>query len=134
MSLNAVRKLLVLAGALSLLAALPAPAAFAAAAGGPSGGPAIPSYNHVFLIIEENHNYNQIIGNPDAPIINALARDYGLATRYSGTSDPSEPNYVAMLGGSDFGINSDDPYWFPGHTVNQPNLMSQLDQAGLTWK
>jgi hypothetical protein len=39
-----------------------------------------------------------------------------------------------MLGGSDFGINSDDPYWFPGHTVNQPNLMSQLDQAGLTWK
>jgi hypothetical protein len=94
----------------------------------------IPRYDHVFLIVEENHNYNQIIGNSAAPEINALANDYGLATRYSGVSDPSEPNYVAMLGGSDFGISSDDPYWFPGHTVSQSNLMSQLDSAGLSWK
>jgi Phosphoesterase family len=93
-----------------------------------------PHYDHVFLLIEENHNYNQIIGNRDAPIINALAKDYGSATKYTGVSDPSEPNYVAMLGGSDFGISSDDPYFFPGHTVDQPNLMSQLDQAGLSWK
>jgi acid phosphatase len=62
---------------------------------------AFPQYDHVFLIINENHNYNQIIGNPAAPIINALAKDYGLATSYTGVSDPSEPNYVAMLGGSD---------------------------------
>jgi hypothetical protein len=93
-----------------------------------------PQYDHVFLIINENHNYNQIIGNPAAPIINALASDYGLATSYTGVSDPSEPNYVAMLGGSDFGIGSDDPYFFPGHTVNAPNLMSQLETAGKTWK
>jgi hypothetical protein len=33
----------------------------------------------VLLLIEENHNYNQIIGNPAAPEINALAKDYGLA-------------------------------------------------------
>jgi hypothetical protein len=110
------------------LCLLSAGAASARAAGG------IPPYNHIFLIIEENHNYNQIIGNPAAPIINALAGDYGSATKYTGVGDPSEPNYVAMLGGSTFGINSDDPYWFPGHTVNQPNLMSQLDQAGLSWK
>jgi hypothetical protein len=111
-----------------LLTAMLAVAAGAQAAGG------IPNYNHIFLILEENHNYNQIINNPAAPEINALAGDYGLATRYAGVSDPSEPNYVAMLGGSDFGINSDDPYWFPGNTVNQPNLMSQIDAAGLSWK
>jgi phosphoesterase family protein len=93
-----------------------------------------PQYDHVFLIINENHNYTQIIGNPAAPIINALASDYGVATSYTGVSDPSEPNYVAMLGGSDFGINSDDPYFFPGHTVNAPNLMSQLESGGKTWK
>jgi hypothetical protein len=93
-----------------------------------------PRYDHVFLLIEENHNFNQIIGNRGAPIINALAADYGLATRYTGVGDPSEPNYVAMLGGSTFGISSDDPYFFPGQTVNQPNLMSQLDAAGLSWK
>jgi hypothetical protein len=93
-----------------------------------------PQYDHVFLVVSENHNYNQIIGNPAAPIINALAGDYGLATSYSGVADPSEPNYVAMLGGSTFGISSDDPYFFPGQNVDAANLMSQLESAGKTWK
>ena len=94
---------------------------------------AFPQYDHVFLIIMENENYNQVVGNQFAPILNALANDYGLATAYSGVSDPSEPNYVAMLGGDSFGI-SDDPYWFPGQTVNVDNLMSQLERAGKTWR
>jgi hypothetical protein len=103
-------------------------AAFASAA------EAVPSYNHVFLIILENNGYGQIIGNPYAPELNALAHDYGLATNYHGVADPSEPNYVAMLGGSYFNISSDNPYWFPGGTVHSANLMSQLEGAGLTWK
>ena len=68
---------------------------------------AFPKYDHVFAVISENRRVDQIIGNPNAPIINALASDYGLATNYTGVSDPSEPNYVAMLGGSDFGISTD---------------------------
>src|SRR5215472_7869077 len=51
-------------------------AVFLSVAGGasamPSGG-SFPRYDHVFLMIEENHNFNQIIGNRAAPIINALA-------------------------------------------------------------
>lgn len=93
-----------------------------------------PAYDHVFLIINENHDYGQIIGNPAAPIINALAADYGLATQYTGVGDPSEPNYVAMLGGDTFGIASDDPYFFPGQTVDAGNLMSQLEGAGKSWR
>lgn len=93
-----------------------------------------PQYDHVFLLIMENESYNQVIGNQYAPILNALAEDYGLATNYRGVADPSEPNYVAMLGGDFFGINSDDPYWFPGHTVSADNLMSQLEGAGRTWR
>jgi hypothetical protein len=97
-------------------------------------GQNFPRYNHVFLVIMENEGYQQIIGNSYAPIMNALARDYGLAANYRGVADPSEPNYVAMLGGDSFGISSDDPYWFPGQTVNAANLMSQLEQAGLNWR
>jgi hypothetical protein len=93
-----------------------------------------PTYDHVFLIIMENEGYNQVVGNQFAPILNALAQDYGLATNYSGVADPSEPNYVAMLGGDSFGITSDDPYWFPGQTVSAPNLMSQLEGVGKTWR
>ena len=44
----------------------------------------------------ENENYRQIAGNQFAPILNALGKDYGVATNYSGVADPSEPNYVAM--------------------------------------
>jgi hypothetical protein len=93
-----------------------------------------PQYDHIFLVIMENENYNQIIGNAYAPILNTLAQDYGLATRYTGVADPSEPNYVAMLGGDFFGINSDDPYWFPGQTVSAANLMSQLEGVGKNWR
>ena len=93
-----------------------------------------PQYNHVFLIILESEGTKAVIGNPDAPIMTALANDYGLATNYSGVGDPSEPNYVGMLGGDTFGITTDDPYWFPGNTINAPNLMSQLDAAGKTWR
>lgn len=93
-----------------------------------------PQYDHVFLLIMQNENYNQVIGNANAPILNALAQNYGLATNYRGVADPSEPNYVAMLGGDFFGINSDDPYWFPGQTVSANHLMSQLEGAGKTWR
>jgi hypothetical protein len=57
-----------------------------------------PQYDHVFLIIMETEGYDGIIGNQYAPILNAIAKDYGLATNYSGVGGPSEPNYVAMLG------------------------------------
>jgi phosphatidylinositol-3-phosphatase len=66
--------------------------------------PVFPQYDHVFLLIEENEGSAQIIANSYAPIMNALAQDYGLATNYRGVADPSEPNYVAMLGGDFFGI------------------------------
>jgi hypothetical protein len=93
-----------------------------------------PQYDHVFLILDENLSYSQVIGNPDAPDINALASDYGIASHYTGVGDPSEPNYVGMLGGSTFGISDDNPYFWPDHTVSQPNLLSQLEAAGKTWR
>jgi len=116
------------------IAVLAGTVAAIAPASSTSAASAFPHYDHVFVLIDENHGYNTIIGNPAAPEINALANDYGLATSYTGVADPSEPNYVAMLGGSTFGISSDDPYFFPGQTVSAPNLMSQMEQAGLSWK
>jgi len=95
-------------------------------------GATFPRYDHIFLIIEENHGFSEVIGNSAAPNLNAFANTYGLATNYSGTSSPSEPNYVAMLGGSDFGIADDNPYYV--NSVDKPSLMSQLEAAGKTWK
>src|SRR6516225_5519325 len=91
-----------------------------------------PSYDHVFLIVEENHGFSQIIGNPAAPNLNRLANQFGLATASFAVGDPSEPNYVAMLGGSTFGIADDNAYYL--NAVDKPSLMSQLDAAHKAWK
>lgn len=96
------------------------------------GGQAVPRYDHVFVIVEENHGFSDVIGNPAAPNLNALAQQYGLATNYYGVAHPSEPNYVAMLGGNTFGVKDDNPYYL--NRVDKPSLISQLDNAGTSWK
>lgn len=92
----------------------------------------VPRYQHIFVIMMENHSFDEIIGNPNAPQINALAQEYGLATNSYGVTHPSEPNYVAAIGGNFFGIQDDAPY--TSHTLADPSLASQLEAAGLTWK
>lgn len=92
----------------------------------------VPRYDHIFLIVMENHDYDGIIGAKDAPHLNALANTYGLATNYWAVSHPSEPNYVAMIGGSTFGITDDASY--TQHQISAPYLGSQLEDAHLTWK
>jgi hypothetical protein len=82
--------------------------------------------------MEENNGYSDVIGNPAAPNLNYLASHFGLASEYYGVNGTSEPNYVGLLGGSTFGLNSDDAYW--KNSVSAPNLMSQLDRAGVSWK
>lgn len=92
----------------------------------------IPHYDHIFVIVEENHGFNQIIGDPAAPTINSLAKTYGLATNYTAVADPSAPNYVALIGGNFYCIADDNSYY--AHTINNPSLVNQLEGAGHTWK
>jgi phosphatidylinositol-3-phosphatase len=113
---------------------------------------AMPHYDHVFLIILENHSMDEIIGpKSDAPELNRLAQDYGLASNFYAIRHPSEPNYVAMIGGDTFGISDDDAIYckvgstqagcekssksgYVDHTVDAPNLAQQLDAQGIAWK
>jgi hypothetical protein len=63
--------------------------------------------DHIFYIMMENHGYDELIGNDQAPFINALAKKYALATNYYGVTHPSEPNYLAAVSGSTQGIFDD---------------------------
>jgi phosphatidylinositol-3-phosphatase len=113
----------------------------------------MPAYDHIFLIILENHTTDEIIGDKTAaPEMTELAKEYGLASNYFAIRHPSEPNYVALVGGDTFGIADDDAFYCkpgstqwgcskkaqqPGyvdHTVATPNLASQLDAKGISWK
>jgi hypothetical protein len=94
-----------------------------------------PHLDHVFLIMEENNGFHDIIGNPAAPNLNYLAKTFGLETDYYGVSPCcSESNYVGLLGGNSFpAVQSDDAYW-KNTVTGAPSLITQLDQAGVSWK
>jgi hypothetical protein len=80
----------------------------------------ISDLDHVFLIMMENHGYSQIVNNPNAPFINQLANSAGYATNYFAIGHPSSTNYLEIVGGSNFGVRSDDyPNW---HSTCMPNL------------
>lgn len=96
------------------------------------GASSVPRYSHIFVIVEENHDFSGIIGNSFAPTFNRLAKTYGLATNYFGTIHPSEGNYVSLIGGNSYGIADDNAYYT--HTINNPSLVDQLEGAGLSWK
>jgi len=97
------------AAALGLLATALVSTAFAAEGPIPRG---IPHLDHVFLIMMENHGYGQILGNPNAPFINQLAKSANLATNYFAVGHPSLTNYLEVVGGSNFGVQTDNnPDW-----------------------
>lgn len=128
------RRIISLIAIVAIAAALALPTV--ASADGPRDGSEsdMPTFQHIFVIMMENHRYEEIIGNPNAPQINALAQANGLATNYYGVTHPSEPNYLATIAGSYFGIQDDAPPSAPNHTINSPSIVDQLEARGLTWK
>jgi hypothetical protein len=105
-----------------LLALLLGPPATAAAA------PAKPS--HTVVIVLENRELNEVIGSPEAPFVTYLAQRGALAVNYYAVAHPSLPNYLAILGGSTYGITENCTDCF----VAGPNLATQLSRAGISWK
>jgi phosphatidylinositol-3-phosphatase len=90
------------------------------------------SVPHVLVLLEENRDYESVIGNPQAPFLNGLARQYGLATDWYGITHPSLPNYLALVSGSVQGVSGDvtpSPAKLPGTT-----LVDQLAERGIGWK
>ena len=93
----------------------------------------IPKYDHVVIVIEENHAYSEVIGSLNAPYINSLAKDGALFTNSHGIGHPSQPNYLALFSGSTQGIKGDEclekitPF-------KTPNLGAALLKQGYTFK
>ncbi|WP_323747619.1 alkaline phosphatase family protein [Catenulispora rubra] len=113
------------AGAALTVAGLAVAAQPAHAAGG------VPRYDHVVLVMEENHSYGEIIGDTaDAPYINnTLAAGGALFTQSFAIEHPSEPNYLDLFSGTNQGITGDQcPV-----AIDKPNEGAQLLAAGDTW-
>jgi acid phosphatase len=122
-----------------LLSSLIAVAGMALAASAVQAGD-VPSYDHIVVVIMENHGYDQIVGSSAAPYINStLIANGALFTDSHGVTHPSQPNYIALFSGSTQGVTGDpnisglngngEPQW----PLNAPNLGAQLLNAGRTY-
>jgi phosphatidylinositol-3-phosphatase len=100
------------------------------------GAPASPAVqlsgvqvSHVFIVMEENHSYSDVIGNPAMPYLNSLATTYSVAQGYYANTHPSIGNYFMLTTGQI--ITNDDNYT---QTVTVDNVVRELLAAGKTWK
>jgi acid phosphatase len=91
----------------------------------------LPKPDHVVLVIEENHSFDQILGKDvkDCPYIKSLSEEGALMTKSFAVSHPSEPNYLALFAGTTYGIQDDEC----NRSFKGANLASGLLEANLTF-
>ena len=90
---------------------------------------AVPLFNHVFVVVEENQSFSNVIGSPSMPYLNKLADRYGLAVNYFANTQPSIGDYFWLTTGQNITNDSN----FSG-TVSVDNIVRQLNSAGKSWK
>ena len=93
------------------------------------GGGTGPTFTHVAIVVLENQDFSNIIGNPNMPFLNSLATHNSLARQYFANTHPSIGNYFMMTTGQI--ITNDDA--FTG-TVSSDNAARELTNAGKSWK
>jgi YVTN family beta-propeller protein len=96
----------------------------------------VPRYQHVFLFYFENEDFHQIVGNTkQAPYMNSLLPHASLLGQFYAEEHPSDGNYLALAGGSTFGVPLDDPAEEnPLYTINARNISDLIGAAHETWK
>ncbi len=84
----------------------------------------------VLVVVEENHTAAAALR--DMPYLAALAREYGQTTDYRAVAHPSLPNYLALAGGSTFGVTDNaDP---SVHPIAGNSVFDSAIAAGSTAK
>ncbi len=96
----------------------------------------VPRYDHVFLFYFENQDVHAIVGNRrQAPYFNSLLPHGSELGNFFAEEHPSDANYLALAGGSAFGIPLDDPLEYDSqYTIHAANIGDLVDAAHETWR
>ena len=81
----------------------------------------LPRPDHVVIVIEENHSFQEIYKSASAPFINSLVPEGALFTQSFAIEHPSEPNYLDLFSGSNQGVTDDSC----PHSFSTSNLGAQ---------
>ena len=94
-----------------------------------TGTGGVGSFTHVAVVVLENQDYSNIIGNANMTFLNSLASHNSLSRQYFANTHPSIGNYFMMTTGQI--ISNDDAF---SGTVSSDNIARELTNAGKTWK
>jgi len=86
------------------------------------------NFDQFVVVLMENHDLTDIYG--PATYMTQLADQYAFAQHWQSITNPSQPNYIAILGGSTFGVSGDGNH----PNLNHPTMVDVIETSGHTWK
>lgn len=89
----------------------------------------VPQSRHVWIVTEENHSYEAVMGNPNMPYFNSLASKYALATQYYSEEHNSISALMWLVAGQPITGNNQTTSCF-----SADNVARHLIAQGLTWR
>jgi len=86
------------------------------------------NFDQLVVVLMENRNLNEVYG--PATFMTQLADQFAFSTGWTSITNPSQPNYIALIGGSTFGVQGDGNH----PNLNHPTIVDILENTGKTWK
>src|SRR2546426_12705571 len=93
----------------------------------PVSAEATGNFDQLVVVLMENKNLNEVYG--PAPYMTQLADQYSFSQGWSSITNPSQPNYIAIMGASTFGVGGDGNH----PNLNHPTLVDLIETSGHTW-
>ncbi|TLZ88362.1 MAG: hypothetical protein E6K00_03505, partial [Methanobacteriota archaeon] len=86
------------------------------------------NFDQFVVVLMENHDLADIYG--PATYMTQLADQYAFSQHWQSITNPSQPNYIAVIGGSTFGVSGDGNH----PNLNHPTIVDVIENSGHTWK
>src|SRR5881409_361570 len=85
------------------------------------------NFDQLVVVLMENKNLDEVYG--PATYMTQLADQYSFSQGWSSITNPSQPNYIAIMGASTFGVGGDGNH----PNLNHPTLVDLIETSGHTW-
>ncbi len=90
----------------------------------------VPHSSHVWMITEENHSFEDVVGNTQMPYYNQLIQQYGLATQFYADQHSSLPALMWYVAGAAVELNNDTT----SCNHSNDNIVRELLKQGYNWR
>jgi hypothetical protein len=92
----------------------------------------VPPFDHVFIVMMENTDYGQIIGDTaDAPYVNSLLAQGTSLRNFQANYHPSDENYLAVAAGDTLVKGGQ---YFPKLKLDVTHIGDRIEAVGKSWK